>query len=232
MRKYSLAIHDLTVSGNEITLEAIKRLMNSFAVPLTVHLIFDKPFDNSPELYKFLKKMVESEKLEVVFHGLTHQCSRKVSKLLGFYHKHQAEYLDDSHLLRKNTEEIFNNSRVLFGTGMGICPPCWICSKKNKVFLQGLKPLFIENILSISSKDKKHFSPVISLGSLNRSELFFLKILACLMYILSRVKKRIHLRVAIHACDLGKPASMEFFSTVILSLNQAKFQPVLLKNLL
>lgn len=232
MRKYSLAIHDLTVSGNEITLEAIKRLMNSFAVPLTVHLIFDKPFDNSPELYKFLKKMVESEKLEVVFHGLTHQCSRKVSKLLGFYHKHQAEYLDDSHLLRKNTEEIFNNSRVLFGTGMGICPPCWICSKKNKVFLQGLKPLFIENILSISFKDKKHFSPVISLGSLNRSELFFLKILACLMYILSRVKKRIHLRVAIHACDLGKPASMEFFSTVILSLNRAKFQPVLLKNLL
>ena len=63
MRNYSLATHDLTVSGNEITLGTIERLMNSFAVPLTVHLIFDKPFDNSPELYKFLKKMVESEKL-------------------------------------------------------------------------------------------------------------------------------------------------------------------------
>jgi hypothetical protein len=151
---------------------------------------------------------------------------------LVFYHKYQAEYLDDSDLLRKNTEEMFNNSRLLLGNSMGICPPCWIASKKNSIFLQTLKPLFIENILSISFENKKHFSPVISLGSLNNSELFFLKILARFMYILSVLKKRTHLRVTIHACDLEKPASMKFFSGIILSLNQCRFQPVLLKNFL
>jgi hypothetical protein len=232
MRNYSLAIHDLKVSGNEFTIETIKHLMDSFAVPLTVHLIFDKPLDNSPELYKFLKETVESKQLEIVFHGLTHQCSRKISKILAFYHKYQAEYLDDSDLLQKNTEDMFNNSRLLLGNSMGICPPCWIASKKNSIFLQTLKPLFIENILSISFENKKHFSPVISLGSLNNSELFFLKILARFMYILSVVKRRTHLRVAIHTCDLEKPASMEFFAAMILALNQHRFQPVLLKKIL
>ena len=209
----------------------IKHVMDLFGIPLSVHLIFDKSLENENVLLKFILENLKSGKLEIVFHGLTHQCSENVPKTLVFYHKYQAEYLDDSDLLRENTKEMFCNSKSLLGRNLGICPPCWIAIKKNIQFSHALEPLFIENLLSISIENKKHFSPVISLGSPEDIELLFLKILAWLMYALSIAKRKINLRIAIHTCDLEKPASMIFFSMIVKKLDKNKFQPVLLKEM-
>jgi len=91
--------------------------------------------------------------------------------------------------------------------------------------------LFIENILSVTFEDKKLFSPVISLGSPENNELVFLKIIARLMFRLFLFKTNISYRVAIHPCDLEKPASVGFFSGIIKKFDQHKFQPVLMKEM-
>lgn len=226
-----MALHDVRVSGGNNSVNTIKHVMGSFGVPLTVHLVFDRPLEKDTVLSRFIIENIESGRLEIVFHGLTHQCSKNVPKTLTFYHKYQAEYLDDSDLLRVNTKEMFDNSKLLLGYNLGICPPCWIAIKKNIDFFHSLNPLFIENILYISFMEKKLFSPVISLGSPENSELVFLKILTRLIYLLSIAKRSTHLRIAVHLCDLEKPASMGFFSTMVNKLDKHKFQPVLLKEM-
>src|ERR1035437_6110376 len=123
-RIYSLALHDIRVSGGENSVKTIRRVMDLFGIPLTVHMIFDKSLGNEDVLLKFILENLESGKLEIVFHGLSHQCSGKVSGALAFYHKYQAEYLDDSEMLREKTKEIYNNSKFLLGSNLGICPPC------------------------------------------------------------------------------------------------------------
>jgi len=129
-RIYSLALHDVRVSGGENSMNTIKHVMDLFGIPLTVHLIFDKSLENEDVLLKFILENLVNKKLEIVFHGLSHQCSKNVPKTLVFYHKYQAEYLDDSDLLRENTREMFYNSKLLLGCNLGICPPCWIATKK------------------------------------------------------------------------------------------------------
>jgi hypothetical protein len=230
-RIYSLALHDIRVSEGENSVKTIKHVMDLFEIPLTVHLIFDKSLENEYVLLKFILENLEGGKLEIVFHGLSHQCSGKVSGTLAFYHKYQAEYLDDSEMLREKTKEMYNNSKLLLGSKLGICPPCWIAIKKNLQFFQTLEPLFVEKVLSISFNGKKHFSTVISLGSPGKIELVFLKILAWLMFALSIAKRRVNLRIAVHPCDLEKPASMAFFSAIVGKLERYNFQPVLLKEM-
>ena len=230
-RSYSLALHDVRASGGENSMNTIKHVMDLFGIPLTVHLIFDKSLENEDVLLKFILENLVNKKLEIVFHGLSHQCSKNVPKTLVFYHKYQAEYLDDSDLLRENTREMFYNSKLLLGCNLGICPPCWIATKKNIQLFQSLNPLFIEKLLSISVENKRHFSSVISLGSPVNKELIFLKILAWLMFTLSLVKRKLNVRIAVHLCDLGKPASMTFFSTVIKKLDKNKFKSVLLEEM-
>ena len=231
IKKYSLSLHDLRVSWNEETVKKIKYVMDLFEVPLTVHLVFDIPLSQDSVLSDFILQNLKDQKIEIVFHGLTHKCSREVSKLLAFYHKYQAEYLDDSDELREKTQKMLYNTIYFLRMNIGICPPCWIAHKKNTYFFKTLKPLYIESLLSIFYSGTKIFSPVISLGSPNKCELYFLKILARSIHILSIISGNSNLRVAIHDCDLDKKNSIKFFSGIIGSFKARKFQPVLLKNL-
>jgi hypothetical protein len=230
-RMYSIALHDVRVSDGEHAVHTMKQVMGLYGVPLTVHLVFDRYLENNTTLSNFIIENVENGTLEIVFHGLTHQCSRMVAKTLSFYHKYQAEYLDDSDLLRENTKEVFINSKILLGQNIGICPPCWIAIKRNIQYFQSLSPLFIENILTISFGDTKLFSPVISLGSTDRNELFLLKFIAKLMYLMSLAKRNTRLRIAVHLCDLERPTSLEFLSNIIKKLNDHKFLRVFLKEM-
>lgn len=230
-RKYSLALHDLRVSGGENTVNTIKHVMNLFEVPLTVHLIFDGPLEKNTVLSTFIIENSKDKRLEIVFHGLTHKCSKDVSGLLAFYHKYQAEYLNNSDSIRTKTAEIYQSVCSLLDETIGICPPCWIATKRNFRFFRTLHPLYIESLLSLTFKWRKIFSPVISLGSPNNDELFFLKGLAHTMYFLSILMRRTRLRIAIHQCDLEKSASMIFFLKTFQALNRHGFQPVLLKDL-
>jgi hypothetical protein len=230
-RSFSLAIHDLRVSGGTKTIETIKFLMKEFELPLAIHLVFDNSLENEPELLNFLKENIQKDKIEVVFHGLTHQCSKGVSKIWVFYHKYQAEYLDDSDSLRYNTLEMFNKQSKLLGTNLGICPPCWITVKKNYNFLKSLNPIYIESILKLNNFKHEYFTTVISLGSPNNYELFYLKILANIIFYISTIFKGTRLRIAIHTCDLEINNSMLFFSGIINKLKMNKFKGILLKEL-
>jgi hypothetical protein len=231
INKYSLSLHDLKVSGNEETVRKIQSVLDLYEVPLTVHLVFDMPLVPGSILSNFIILNSKNQKLEIVFHGLKHKCSRNVSKLLSFYHKYQAEYLDDSDELRDKTQDMFFNTTSFLDTNLGICPPCWIAHKKNKLFFKILDPIFIESLLFLSFSHKKVFSPVISLGSPNDRELFFLRKLARIIFILTQLFRKKYLRIAVHECDLDKENSMDFFSGIINKLKKRKAQAVLLKSL-
>ena len=230
-RKYSLAIHDLRVTDNEKAVEIISSLMEQFRVPLTVHLVFDAHLDKYPELLKFLSKKIYANAIEVVFHGLTHQCSRNVGKMSSFYHKHQAEYLDNNEQLRENTMQMFRNATNLLERNLGICPPCWLTTKENYKMFRSLSPLYIELLTSIHFQDQKVFSPVVSLGSPKASELIFLKKLALFILFSGMILRKNKVRIAIHTCDIENTDSMKFFERIISRLGYKKFQPVLLREL-
>jgi hypothetical protein len=231
MRKYSLAIHDLKVSGNGDTVKILKELLDTFGIQMTVHLVFDNSLSDSPVLLNFLQEKVATNTIEVVFHGLSHRCSENVSKIFVFYHKYQAEYLEDSEFLREKTTKMYLEASTLLGNNLGICPPCWIALKKNLVFFNSLRPAFIETMLYISKQQNKYFSSVVSLGSPGKKELSFLKIIAKNIYYLSLLFKVRRIRVAIHECDLYNPQSMAFFKRMIASLEKQPFRSVLLKEL-
>jgi hypothetical protein len=230
-RKYSLAIHDLRLSGGDSCILMIRQLLETFNVPLAVHLVFDEEPANATLLIRFLQEKVSEGAIEVVFHGLTHQCSHNVSKTLVFYHKYQAEYLDDSELLRKKTAIMYAQLVTYFGYNPGICPPCWIAHPKNNLFFKSLKPAFVEKILFVKHQHSKAFSPVISLGSPNDRELFFLRGLANLMFFISLFLPNARTRMAIHLCDLEKPSSMAFFKRKVQQLTKKRFIPVLLRDI-
>jgi hypothetical protein len=230
-RKYSLAVHDLKVSEDESTVETLKRVADIFGIPITVHLVFDNTLPATPALLHFLQENMATGAIEVVFHGLSHRCPETVSKIFAFYHKYQAEYLEDSELLRGKTSIMYTQATTLFSYNLGICPPCWISHKRNFLFFRTLKPAYIEKLLSVSFQRRKVFSPVISLGSPNDGELFFLKVLAWFMYSLSGILPNSHTRIAIHPCDLEKPSSLAFFKRKVKQLQKKGFEPVLLKYL-
>jgi hypothetical protein len=230
--KYSLAIHDLRVSGNETTVDKIKNILDTFRVPLSVHLVFDVPLEYGTTLYNFISENIKTCKIEIVFHGLTHSCSKKVFKWLAFYHKYQAEYMVDSDLLRTDSALMYHQLANKLGYNPGICPPCWISLKKNVTFFKSLNPSYIETLLYISNKQNKIFSAVLSLASKSKKELFFLKLLAKIIYFLALLFKIKRLRVAIHECDLDQPQSIFFFQQIISSFEKQHFRAVLLKELI
>ncbi len=231
-RKFSLAIHDLKVSGAESTVNKIKIISGMFRVPLTLHLVFDEPLKEGSALCNFLLENIQAGKVEVVFHGLTHLCSEKVARWIAWYHKYQAEYLVDSDIIRSDSALMYKRLSETLGFNPGICPPCWLASRKNLLFLKSFNPPYIEAILNISAGRKKYFSSVLSLASPDDAELFFLRILARIIYISSVIFRVKRIRIAIHDCDLSKPLSMEFFGKIIPLVQKHRYKAVLQKNLI
>ena len=230
-RRYALSLHDVKVSGGEDTVAKIRAVIDRFRVPLAVHLVFDEELDSSSPLSRFLSRKTEEGALEIVFHGLTHLCPAHTGRLISFYHKYQAEYLLDSEKLRDNTREMYEAVTEFTGTDTGICPPCWIACRNNLSFFRRLNPAFVESLLSIDFGGHSFFSPVISLGSIKRGELVFLKTGARFMYYVSLFSRTTRLRVAVHECDLELESSLEFFSGMLKSLNEKGFRPVLMRDL-
>ncbi len=230
-KKLSISIHDLRVSNPDDTIRIIDSLLENFPHPLSVHLIFDGMIHRGTPLYAYLKKRIDDKRIELVFHGLTHACLKKNHRLLSFYHKYQAEYLDDGDELRRNTGTAFGKIQSLFGIRAGICPPCWLAHKNNVRFFKSLKPLFVESLLTISYGDRKFFSPVISLGSPVLLELFFLRKLGRLVYLISVLIRGKGVRIAIHRCDIEIPSSMELFKSAAQGLLRNGYKPVLLHDL-
>lgn len=230
-QKYSVSIHDLRISEAEIVVATIKNLLDTFKIPLTLHLVFDEPLEEDSLLFGFLAEKNKSGQIEIVFHGLTHSCSKKVYRWLAFYHKYQAEYLVDSDIHRVETRLMYQKSSNQLGYNLGICPPCWIANRKNLVFFDSLSPVYIETLLHLTTKQRRFFTSAISLGSPNDKEVFFLKIMANGIFWLSTLLKIKRLRIAIHTCDLNKPQSMLFFQRLITSLEKRKLHAVLLKEL-
>ncbi len=230
-RKYSLALHDLRISEGRNLLGIIEGLRNHFQIPLTIHLVFDEDFDTQPELLMYLKNQAYAGNLEIVFHGLKHSCSKNVLRLWAFFHKYQAEYLENDAGHREATRKCFATIEDEMATKLGICPPCWLASKENNEFFQSLQPLYIESLLSLRYQGKKVISPVISLGSSRRLEVFFLEILADTICLISSILRLRRVRIAMHLCDLDIETSRLFFDNIISRFNGRGFKPVLLREL-
>jgi hypothetical protein len=231
-RFYSLALHDLKVSEGRSAISTIERLQKYFQIPLTLHLIFDANLDTQPELLTYLQDQAHAGNLEIVFHGLKHTCSKNVSKFWTFFHKYQAEYLENDAGHLQATQENFKAIVDKIKMQIGLCPPCWLASRKNMAFFRLLHPLYIETLLYLRNQDQKVISPVISLGSPKRFEITALKILAGAIYMLAAIFSMNRIRIVIHACDLDSDTTLCFFGNMVSKLNRRDFKPVLLRNLI
>ena len=229
--RFALSLHDLRASMGPGAVKLISAMIDEFQCPVTFHIVFDRIPDEGSELLASLRGLTAQGRAEVVFHGLSHACTRKGHRLLSWYHKYQAEYLEDSDELRAGTGEAFEKLKVLLGTNMGICPPCWLAHEKNTGFLRGLEPLYMEHLLSMARGGRRTFSPVVSLGSPVRSELFFLRLLGRLMYLVSLLNRKKGVRVALHVCDLSVPSSVDFFHDLVGRLKKRGYHPVLMRDL-
>jgi len=232
MKRFSLAIHDFRVSGAEATVFSLQKIQKDFPYPLTVHLVCDAPLLKGSQLAEFLIQQSQQGSIEVVFHGLSHACPTSVGKRSAWFHKHQAEYLLGSSELVRNTQEMYQSLVSLFSAPLGICPPCWLASANNRKFLQSLAPAYIEGMLSLRAQGKRTWSPIVSLGSPNLSELFYLRRLGSLMCFAAMLLPRARVRVALHTCDLLEPSSMIFFANKVQWLLRRGVHPVLQRNLL
>ncbi len=230
-RLYSFALHDLKVSEGREAINIIEEIRQHFQVPLTIHLVFDAELETQPELLLYLQDQGHAGNLEIVFHGLKHTCSKNVSKLWVFFHKYQAEYLDNDEEHREATEKSFMAIADKLKLKIGICPPCWLASRENLVFFRSLHPLYIETMLHLQYRADTIISPVISLGSPRKLEVFFLKILARTIYSLSCLLLMKRVRIALHVCDLKTKNSYFFFAGIVSKLNRRGFRPVLLREL-
>jgi hypothetical protein len=232
MKKIALCLHDLRVSESKETIRMISAVINRFKAPLTVHLVVDKPLQHEVDLYKFIADNIKNDRLEIVFHGLTHSCAVKTGKLYSFYHKYQAEYLVDSGQHRLESSETFNNLKQLLNTNIGICPPCWLSHKNNYRLFQKLNPLYIESMLSVNFISEKIFSPIMSIGSPVKREISFLKWGFNFMFLLSELLPSARSRIAVHVCDIDIEDTMIFFHTKFERLKSRGFKSVLQKELL
>jgi hypothetical protein len=230
-RLYSFALHDLRVSEGRIIIQTIEKLREHFQVPLTIHLVFDVELSTQPELSLYLQDQIHAGNLEIVFHGLTHTCSKNVPKLWAVFHKYQAEYLDNDQEHREATRKTFTAIADKLNMRIGICPPCWLASRENLDFFRSLGPPYIETMLHLHYGDDNVFSPVISLGSPSRLEVFFLKILAWAICSLSCMLGMNRVRIAMHVCDLKTQDAHCFFKKRMSRLNRRGFRPVLLREL-
>jgi hypothetical protein len=232
MRKlYSFALHDLKISEGKKLIQTIEVIRQRFNIPLTVHLIFDTELETQPELLVYLQDQGHIGNLEIVFHGLKHTCSKNVPKLWAFFHKYEAEYLDNNEEHREATKKRFTATADQLKLNIGICPPCWLASRENFDFFRSLHPLYIETMLYLLHRDDAVIAPVISLGSPRKREVFFLKILARIICSLSCLLLVKRVRIALHVCDLKTRSSLLFFEKIVSRLNSRGFTPVLLREL-
>ena len=229
--RFALSIHDLRVSGDAETVRVLQGLLDRYPFPLTALLVFDRPLEASPHLLAFLLQQVPLQRLEVVFHGVSHACPPTVGRATAFYHKSQAEYLEDSEAKRSETKASFMEAKRTLGMSLGICPPCWLATKRNRVLFTTLQPAYIEAMLWLDFGVKRVPAPVVSLGSPEPGELRWLRALAHLIGGVSRRIPGARLRIAIHTCDLAIPASMALFTGLLQSLTRVKAQGVLQRNL-
>jgi hypothetical protein len=229
--KYAVALHDVTVSGGNDTVKKISFVRKSLGVPVTVHLVCDKPLSRDSALGKFLRQNIKNRSIEVVFHGIHHLCEKKVWRALSWYHKYQAEYLVDSRSLREESSKKYAALSRIAGYAPGICPPCWLAIGKNTEFLKSLSPSFFEMLLHVESGPKRKFSTVISIGSAKGIEVFFLKILGRVLRALSFAMKKTPVRVAVHVCDLDLVSTMDFFKGVVSSFNRRGYHAVRMRDL-
>lgn len=225
-----MALHDLRISEGCKNIAIIEGLRRRFRIPLTIHLICDAELPIHPELSAYLQDLTHSGGLEIVFHGLRHTCSKDVASLGAFYHKHQAEYLDNDAGHQAATKRTFRALAHLLQRESGICPPCWLATRENHAVFRALNPLYIETLLSLHFQDKRITSPVLSLGSPNGVEIFFLKKLAGAIFWSSALFGLNRVRIVIHTCDLAS-GSLPFFEAMIAKFNLRGFKPALLREL-
>ena len=227
----ALCIHDLRVSGGTDTREKICGIQEKFQQPVTVHLVLDVPLEARNPLETFLAEEIGAGRLELVFHGTRHTCPLEIGRALSFYHKHQAEYLNDAPELREQTLRTWQAATRLFGP-LGICPPCWIASRQNWRFLSSLSPLYLESTWRLRSQGRTVPVSIVSLGSPDPKELVGLRLLGRALLCLGHAPGLGRWRVAIHACDLERPDSMDFFHRMVSSLKAGGAKPVLQRQLL
>jgi hypothetical protein len=229
--RFSLAIHDLRVSGTDAEAR-LRGLQAAFGLPLTVHMVFDAPLSSRPSLEEFLREGMERNRLELVFHGLSHACPPHVGRSTAFYHKHQAEYLLESVALREETREVWEGLMARFHMPLGICPPCWLATSANWSFLASLEPAYLESLWRVWTPARTVPSPVVSLGSAKPMELALLRPMGSVLRRLARIPGLERLRIAIHTCDLDTPRSMAYFQRTVSVLLSRGGVPVLQRQLL
>jgi len=210
---------------------SLREIQKNFGIPLTVHLVCDEPLRADSILGLFLLEQGKLAQIEVVFHGLSHACPSDVGRFSAWYHKHQAEYLLDSEVLKNATQFRFQELQQILGNTLGICPPCWLASKDNHHLFESLEPTYIESMLHFRVKNSFSVSPIISLGSPKSSELFWLRGLGHIMGLFSILLPKSRTRVALHVCDIQTPSSMRFFQKKVRRLKRYSVQPVLQRDL-
>ncbi|MCJ7448265.1 MAG: hypothetical protein MUO72_11265 [Bacteroidales bacterium] len=231
MKKVALCIHDLRVSDREKIVETIKSVREFFkSGPITIHLVMDKDVSGDDETFRFLKKEVDNKQLEIVFHGVSHQCPVGTGKLFSWYHKYQAEFISNTFQAEVNKFR-YNKLNEILQIKTGICPPCWIAIPTGWKFIKSLSPLYFEKLLSINYKSKRYFSLPISMGSENKNELYFLKILVSFISTIAILFNHPRLRFVVHTIDLSNKESIKFFRQKYFTLILKGFSPVLQKEL-
>ena len=231
MKKIALCIHDLRASDGEKIVETIKNVREFFkSGPITIHLVLDVDISDDDETFRYLKKEVDNKQLEIVFHGVTHLCPVGTGKLFSWYHKYQAEFIDNTFQADINKLR-YNKLNEILQIRTGICPSCWIALPAGWRFIKSLSPLYIEKLLFINYKTIRSFSLPISLASDKKRELYFLKVLASLISTIAILFNHKRLRLVVHTIDISNFDSMTFFRHKYNILISKGFSPVLQNEL-
>jgi len=232
MKKVALCIHDLRASDGGKIVETIKSVRGLFKTDtITIHLVIDKDMNSDDETFRYLKEEVDHKQLEIVFHGVSHQCPTGTGKCYSWYHKYQAEFL--SNIFQADVNKFrYDRLDEIFQIRTGICPPCWIASPAGWAFIKSLSPLYIEKLLSVNFNDKSFFSLPVSLASDNKKELNFLKGLVSFISAIAILFNHNRLRFIIHTIDLSNTDSITFLQHKYCKLISNRFYPVLQKELI
>lgn len=231
MKKVALCIHDIRASDGKKIVETIKSVQEFFkSGPITIHLVMDIDVSDDDETFRYLKKEVEHKQLEIVFHGVSHQCPVGTGKYFSWYHKYQAEFIGNTFQADINKLR-YNKLNEILQIRTGICPPCWIANPAGWKFIKSLSPLYFEKLLSVNYKSKRYFSLPISLGSENKNELYFLRILGALTSTTAILFNHKRLRLVVHTIDLSNIDSITFFRNKYYKLISKGFSPVLQNEL-
>lgn len=227
-----MCIHDLRASEGEKILETIRFVRESFnADRITAHIIFDIDPEDCTSFLPALKKEIKENRLEIVFHGVTHKCPRGTWKMLSWYHKYEAEFISNSFNIELNRAR-YNCLNKILDTETGICPSCWIATVNGWKFLKSLNPLYIEKLLMIIFRKGKVFSMPVSLATIRKEELFFLKMAASFITKISGICRNTSLRIVVHTIDLLNKESVLFLGKKYSDIILKGYVPVLQRELL